>query len=73
MRATGTPCAEISRLVLYISAHEQESAQANIPKADLALLRSAATEALKWSNEELERLAASGALVEIEDDGNGEG
>jgi len=49
-----------------------KSAQANISKADLALLRSAATEALEWSNEELDRLAASGALVEIEDDGNGE-
>jgi hypothetical protein len=42
-----------------------KSAQANISKADLTLLKGAATEALGWSEEELDRLAASGALVEI--------
>lgn len=47
--------------------------QANISKADLALLRDAATEALKWSGEELDRLAASGTLVEIEDGNDDEG
>ncbi|MEJ7936137.1 type II toxin-antitoxin system RelE/ParE family toxin [Sphingobium sp. AN558] len=46
-----------------------KSAQANISKADLALLRDAATEALEWNDEELDRLVASGTLVEI-DDGN---
>jgi hypothetical protein len=45
-----------------------KSAQANIPRADLALLKQAATEALGWSGEELDRLAASGALVEIENE-----
>ena len=44
-----------------------KSAQANISKADLALLRDAATEALGWEQEELDRLVASGALVEIKD------
>lgn len=44
-----------------------KSTQANISKADLALLRDAATEALAWSGEELDRLVTSGALVEIED------
>ncbi len=34
----------------------------------LALLKQAATEALGWSGEELDRLAASGTLVEIEDE-----
>ena len=48
-----------------------KNAQANISKADLALLKEAAAEALKWSNEELDRLAASGALVEIEDEHEG--
>ncbi|MEZ7273926.1 type II toxin-antitoxin system RelE/ParE family toxin [Sphingobium sp. 10 DY56-G10] len=48
-----------------------KSAQANISKADLALLRDAAGEALEWSGEELDRLVASGTLVEIED-GNGD-
>jgi hypothetical protein len=48
-----------------------KSAQANISKADLALLRKAATEALGWSGEELDRLKRSGALVEIEDEGEG--
>jgi len=44
-----------------------KSAQANISKADLALLRDAAAEALGWNQEELDRLVASGALVEIKD------
>lgn len=42
-----------------------KSAQANISKADLALLRKAAAEALEWSDPELDRLVATGALVEI--------
>ncbi|WP_336970037.1 type II toxin-antitoxin system RelE/ParE family toxin [Sphingobium aromaticiconvertens] len=46
-----------------------KSAQANISKADLGLLRNAATEALEWNAGELDRLVASGTLVEI-DDGN---
>ena len=50
-----------------------KSAQANISKIDLALLRDAATEALEWSGEELDRLVASGTLVEIEDDDDNEG
>ncbi len=50
-----------------------KSAQANISKADLALLRDAATEALEWSGEELDRLVASGTLVEIEDGNDDEG
>jgi hypothetical protein len=50
-----------------------KSAQANISKADLALLRNAAAEALEWSDEELDRLVASEALVEIEDGNDGEG
>lgn len=50
-----------------------KSAQANISKADLALLRDAATEALGWSGEELDRLVASGTLVEIEDGNDDEG
>lgn len=41
--------------------------QANITKADLALLREAATEALEWSDEELDSLVAAGTLVEIKD------
>lgn len=50
-----------------------KSAQANISKADLALLRDAATEALEWNDEELDRLVASGTLVEIDDGNEGEG
>lgn len=50
-----------------------KSAQANISKADLALLRDAATEALEWSGDELDRLVASGTLVEIDDGNDGEG
>ena len=45
-----------------------KNAQANISKADLALLKDAAVEALGWSGEELDRLVASGTLVEIEDE-----
>lgn len=45
-----------------------KSAQANISKTDLALLRNAANETLGWSSEELDRLVASGALVEIENE-----
>lgn len=45
-----------------------KSAQANITKADLALLRHAASEAFRWSGDELNRLVASGALVEIDDE-----
>ena len=45
-----------------------KSAQANISKADLKLLKDAATEALRWSDEDLDRLVASGALMEIEDE-----
>jgi len=50
-----------------------KSAQANISKADLALLRDAATEALEWKDEELDRLVASGTLVEIDDGNDREG
>ena len=50
-----------------------KSTQANISKADLALLRDAATEALEWRGEELDRLVTSGALVEIEDGNDDEG
>jgi hypothetical protein len=49
-----------------------KSAQANISKADLALLRDAAAEALGWTQENLDRLVASGALTEIEDGENDE-
>lgn len=47
--------------------------QANIPKADLALLRDAAAEALEWNDEELDRLVESGTLVEIDDGNDSEG
>jgi hypothetical protein len=50
-----------------------KSAQANISKADLALLRDAATEVLGWSGEKLDGLVASGTLVEIEDGNDDEG
>ncbi|WP_409994389.1 type II toxin-antitoxin system RelE/ParE family toxin [Sphingobium sp. AEW010] len=50
-----------------------KSAQANISKADLALLRDAASEALEWSARELDRLVASGTLVEIDDGNRDEG
>ena len=45
-----------------------KSAQANISKADLALLKDTAAEALGWNDEELDRLVASWTLVEIEDE-----
>jgi hypothetical protein len=45
-----------------------KSAQANISKADLALLKDAAAEALGWSGEELDGLVTAGTLVEIEDE-----
>ena len=45
-----------------------KNAQANMSKTDLALLKDAAAEALGWSGEELDRLVASGTLVEIEDE-----
>jgi hypothetical protein len=50
-----------------------KSAQANISKADLALLRDAASEALEWSDGELDRLVALGTLVEIDDGDRDEG
>lgn len=50
-----------------------KSARANISKADLALLREAAAEALEWNGEELGRLVAAGTLVEIEDGNEDEG
>ena len=37
-----------------------KSAQANISKSDLALLKQAATEALGWSGEELDRFSGVG-------------
>lgn len=49
-----------------------KNTQANISKADLALLKVAATEALGWSSAELDRLVESGTLVEIEDGKDGE-
>lgn len=45
-----------------------KSAQANISKADMELLRNAATEAFGWSSNELDQLVASGALMEIDDE-----
>jgi hypothetical protein len=50
-----------------------KSAQANISKADLALLRNAASEALEWSAGELDRLVALGTLVEIDNGNRDEG
>lgn len=50
-----------------------KSGQANISKADLALLRDTASEALEWSAGELDRLVASGTLVEIDDGNRDEG
>lgn len=49
-----------------------KSAQANISKADLALLRDAAAEALEWSGLQLDRLVASETLMEIENDTDGQ-
>ena len=48
-----------------------KSAQANISKADLKLLKDAAAEAMRWSDDDLDRLAASKALMEIEDEQKG--
>ena len=48
-----------------------KSTQANISKADLKLLKDAATEALGWNDDDLDRLVASGALMEIEDEQEG--
>lgn len=45
-----------------------KSARANISNADLSLLKDAATEALGWSDKELDRLVTSGTLVEIDDE-----
>ncbi|KPF78229.1 addiction module toxin RelE [alpha proteobacterium AAP81b] len=45
-----------------------KSAQANVSKADLAILKAAAAEALAWSSADLDRLVITGALKEIEDD-----
>lgn len=44
-----------------------KSARANISPADLAVLKEAAGQALSWHGDELDRLVASGALVEIDD------
>lgn len=43
-----------------------KSRQENISQADLAVLRQAADEALGWSEDYMDRLVATGALVEIE-------
>ena len=43
-----------------------KSSQANISKVDLALLKAAAAEAMGWNGADLDRLRASGTLVEIE-------
>lgn len=45
-----------------------KSARANIAEADLTLLRRAAAEALGWTPHDIERLVASGALTEIENE-----
>jgi len=50
-----------------------KSVQANISKADLALLRDAASEALEWSAGDMDRLVALGTLVEIDDGNRDEG
>jgi hypothetical protein len=44
-----------------------KSARANISPTDLAVLKEAAGQALSWHGDELDRLVASGALVEIDD------
>jgi len=49
-----------------------KAAQANVAKADLAILKKAASETLGWSEDALDRLVAAGTLVEI-DDGKDEG
>lgn len=50
-----------------------KSTQANISKADLAVLRASAAEALGWSDDQLDRLAAAGALTEIRDEQGDDG
>ncbi len=45
--------------------------QANISASDLKLLKMAATEALEWSQEDLDRLVQTGKLVEIDCDEEG--
>ncbi|WP_277986037.1 type II toxin-antitoxin system RelE/ParE family toxin [Sphingobium yanoikuyae] len=50
-----------------------KNSQANISKTDLTLLRKAASEALEWSGEDLDRLVVSGTLVEIGDGNRDEG
>lgn len=44
-----------------------KSAQANISRADLKLLKQAASEVLTWSDDELNVLATGGVLMEIGD------
>jgi hypothetical protein len=44
-----------------------KTTQANVSKADLAILKKAASETLGWSEDALDRLVAAGTLVEIED------
>lgn len=50
-----------------------KSRQENISQADLAVLRQAADEALGWSEDDMDRLVAAGALVEIEHGQDDEG
>lgn len=46
------------------------AAQANVSKADLAILKQAASETLGWSEDALDRLVAASALAEIDDGKN---
>ena len=50
-----------------------KSRQENILQADLAVLRQAGDEALGWSEDDMDRLVAAGALVEIEHGQDDEG
>lgn len=50
-----------------------KSRQENISQADLAVLRQAADEALGWSDDDMDRLVSTGALVEIEHGQDDEG
>ena len=50
-----------------------KSRQENISQADLAVLRQAGDEALGWSEDDMDRLVAAGALVEIEHGQDDEG
>lgn len=45
-----------------------KSAQDNISRADLDVLRDAAGEALEWSEEEMDRLVSAGVFSEIKDE-----